>query len=137
MARHIDRLNDTERGLIDGAVNSVWQAKGRTGAIDDVIAALEATGNALAMDLGIAMRPFSSGGTYGRFFEGEASFELSAQFTVFELSDLSSREDLRSVVLTAIIFMSPQIMRKFDRSLPKALFPDKAWQLPPSCPLPA
>src|SRR3546814_4449251 len=27
MARHIDRLNDTERGLIDGAVNSVWQAK--------------------------------------------------------------------------------------------------------------
>src|SRR3546814_9278594 len=56
MARHIDRLNDTERGLIDGAVNSVWQAKGRTGAIDDVIAALEATGNALAIDLGIAMR---------------------------------------------------------------------------------
>src|SRR3546814_1756910 len=63
MARHIDRLNDTERGLIDGAVNSVWQAKGRTGAIDDVIAALEATGNALANYLGIAMRPFSSGGT--------------------------------------------------------------------------
>src|SRR3546814_9251924 len=87
MSRHIDRLNDTERGLIDGAVNSVWSEKGRQGSIDDVIAALEATGNGLAMDLGIAMRPFSSAGTYGRFFQGEVSFELSAQLTVFELSD--------------------------------------------------
>src|SRR3546814_300401 len=47
MSRHIDRLNDTERGLIDGAVNSVWSEKGRQGSIDDVIAALEATGNGL------------------------------------------------------------------------------------------
>src|SRR3546814_13950766 len=101
MSRHIDRLNDTERGLIDGAVNSVWSEKGRQGSIDDVIAALEATGNGLAMDLGIAMRPFSSAGTYGRFFQGEVSFELSAQLPVFELSDLSSREELRSGVLTA------------------------------------
>src|SRR3546814_14550563 len=130
MARHIDRLNDTERGLIDGAVNSVWQAKGRTGAIDDVIAALEATGNALALDLGIAMRPFSSGGTYGRFFAGEASFELSAQFTVFELSDLSSRAELRRVVLTAILFMSQPCLRTVHRSIPKALFLDQAWPMP-------
>src|SRR3546814_15306904 len=91
MSRHIDRLNDTERGLIDGAVNSVWAEKGRHGSIDDVVAALDATGNGLAMDLGIAMRPFSSGGTYGRFFQGEVSFALSAQMTVFELSVLSSR----------------------------------------------
>ena len=129
MSRHIDRLNDTERGLIDGAVNSVWAEKGRQGSIDDVIAALDATGNSLAMDLGIAMRPFSSGGTYGRFFQGEVSFELSAQLTVFELSDLSSREELRSVVLTAIMFLSQQMMRKIDRSIPKALFLDEAWQL--------
>jgi len=129
MSRHIDRLNDTERGLIDGAVNSVWEAKGRQGSIDDVIAALDATGNGLAMDLGIAMRPFSSGGTYGRFFQGEVSFELSAQLTVFELSDLSSREELRSVVLTAIMFMSQQMMRKVDRAVPKALLLDEAWQM--------
>ena len=129
MSRHIDRLNDTERGLIDGAVNSVWEAKGRKGSIDDVIAALDATGNGLGQDLGIAMRPFSSGGTYGRFFQGEASFELSAQLTVFELSDLSSREELRSVVLTAIMFMSQQMMRKVDRAIPKALLLDEAWQM--------
>lgn len=129
MARHIDRLSDTERGLIDGAVNAVWQTRGRAGSIDDVIAALDGTANPQAADLGIAMRPFSSAGTYGRFFQGEASFELSAALTVFELSDLSSREELRSVVLTAIMFLSSQRMRRLDRSVPKALLLDEAWQM--------
>ena len=57
MSRHIDRLTDTERGLIDGAVNRVWEAKGRNGSIDDVIAALNETGNELASHLAIAMMP--------------------------------------------------------------------------------
>ena len=129
MSRHINVLDDTERGLIDGAVNQVWEEHGSKGSIDLVIAALEATGNSLASNLGIAMRPFSSGGTYGRFFQGEVSFELHAQLTVFELSDLSAREELRSVVLTAIMFMSQQMMRKLDRSIPKALLLDEAWQM--------
>jgi conjugal transfer ATP-binding protein TraC len=73
MSRHIDRLNDTERGLIDGAVNTVWEAHGRRGSIDLVIEALDATGNALAHDLSIAMRPFSAAGTYGRFFQGKSA----------------------------------------------------------------
>src|SRR3546814_20705346 len=47
MARHIDRLNDTERGLIDGDVNSVWQATGRTGGLQAVIRELEGTSNTL------------------------------------------------------------------------------------------
>src|SRR3546814_14736888 len=71
MARHIDRLNDNERGLIDGAVNSVWQAKGRTGAHDDVIAGLEATGQARARGTGIARGLYRSGGGCCSFFRGE------------------------------------------------------------------
>src|SRR3546814_2768021 len=66
MSRHIDQLNDTERGLIDGAVNSVWSETGSKGANNDVIAALEATGNGLAVDLGLAIHPLSSTGTYRR-----------------------------------------------------------------------
>lgn len=129
MARHIDRLNDTERGMIDGAVNKVWQEKGCGGSIDDVIAALTESGTDLGRDLGIAMRPFSGEGTYGRFFQGEVSFQLNADLTVFELSDLSSREELRSVVLTAIMFMASQMMRRVDRAIPKALLLDEAWQM--------
>nr|WP_230771711.1 type IV secretion system protein TraC [Sphingomonas sp. Leaf4] len=129
MARYIDKLDDLERGLIDGAVNEVWSAKGRAGEIDDIIAALNETGNEVAINLGISMRPFSGGGTYGRFFQGEVSFQLSADLTVFELSDLSSREELRAVALTAIMFMAQQMMRRLDRGIPKALLLDEAWQM--------
>jgi len=129
MARHIDKLDDTERGLIDGAINKVWAEKGRQGSVNDVIAALDETTNPLAINLAIAMRPFSTDGTYGRFFEGEVSFQLKNNLTVFELSDLSSREELRSVALTAIMFMASQAMRREDRSVPKALLLDEAWQM--------
>ncbi|MEP3145533.1 type IV secretion system protein TraC [Qipengyuania citrea] len=129
MGRHIDRLTDTERGLIDNAVNQVWEEKGRSGTIDDVIAVLRTIDNIAAEDLATAMFPFSGRGTYGRFFMGEASIDMTASMTVFELSDLSSREELRSVVLTAIMFMSSQTMRRIDRTTPKALLIDEAWQM--------
>jgi len=129
MARHINPLDDTERGLIDGALNLVWKEKGPEGEVDDVIAALEETKNPLAVNLAIAMRPFSSHGTYGRFFRGKVSFDFKADLTIFELSDLSSREELRSVVLSAIMFLSSQMMRRVDRAIPKALLLDEAWQM--------
>ena len=129
MARFIDRLNDTERGLIDAAVNAVWEAHGRHGSVDRVAAALTATGNEDARNLAIAMSPFCEGGTYGGFFSGEATLKLEADFTVFELSDLATREELRSVVLTAIMFMTTQMMTRTPRSVKKILLIDEAWQM--------
>ena len=128
MGRHMDRLDDTERGLIDGAVNAVWERQGASGSIDGVIEALEATGHPQGLGLAISMRAFSSAGTYGKFFAGQASLKIDADLTVFELSDLSAREELRGVVLTAIMFLSSQAMRA-DRSVRKALFIDEAWQM--------
>jgi conjugal transfer ATP-binding protein TraC len=128
MGRHMDRLDDTERGLIDGAVNAEWERHGSEGSIDGVIEELKEAGHPQGIALSIAMRPFSSAGTYGRFFLGKASLSINARLTVFELSDLSAREELRSVVLTAIMFLSSQAMRA-DRSTRKALLLDEAWQL--------
>ena len=129
MCRFIDRLNDTERGLIDAAVNAVWTEHGRAGSVDLVARALADTGNADAANLALAMKPFTSGGTYGAFFVGEATLKLEADFTVFELSDLSTREELRSVVLTAIMFMTTQMMTRTSRSVKKLLLIDEAWQM--------
>ena len=129
MARHIDRLNDTERGLIDAAVNAVWEAKANHGSVDDVAAALQAMANQDATNLGIAITPFTARGTYGRFFIGQASLKLDAAFTVFELSDLAAREELRGVVLTAIMFMTTQMMVQTNRSTRKMLLIDEAWQM--------
>ena len=129
MARQQDRLSDTERGLIDSAVSSVWREKQRAGTIDDVAAALRALPSPFAGDLADAMSPFLAGGTYGRFFEGPCSIDLSAGLTVFELSDLSSKPELRSVALTALMFLTLRVMRDLDRSVPKLTMIDEAWQL--------
>jgi conjugal transfer ATP-binding protein TraC len=129
MARFEDRLNDTERGLIDQAVNAVWNNQARDGTVNAVIASLQSQAHPYAHDLATALLPFSCDGTYGRFFIGDSNLDLSADLTVFELSDLSSREELRSVVLTSIMFIASQSMRKLARSIPKALIIDEAWQM--------
>jgi conjugal transfer ATP-binding protein TraC len=129
MARQQDRLSDTERGLIDVAVSQVWTEQKRSGTIDHVVAALRAQPSPYAGDLADAMSPFVRGGTYGRFFDGPCSIDLSAGLTVFELSDLAAKPELRSVSLTALMFLSLRVMRQMDRAVPKAMMIDEAWQL--------
>jgi len=129
MARFSEKLTDTERGLIDQAVNRVWDEAGSGGSIDAVARALDASGNAQANDLAIALAPFGNGGTYGAFFNGPATLKLEAAFTVFEMSDLATREELRAVVLTAIMFMTSQAMTKSPRHIKKLLLIDEAWSL--------
>lgn len=129
MARHETRLNDTERGFIDFAVNEVWNARHSDGTIDDICEALRTVDHPFAHDLATALVPFTSAGTFGRFFVGENNLDLSNDLTVFELSDLASRDELRGVVLTSIMFFASQTMRRMDRAIPKALIIDEAWQM--------
>ena len=129
MARNETRLNDTERGLIDQAVNAVWEAEGRDGTVDHIIEALKQPEHPFAYDLATSLLPFASTGTFGRFFLGDANLDLSADLTVFELSDLAAREELRGVVLTSVMFIASQVMRRMDRSIPKPLIIDEAWQM--------
>ncbi len=129
MARNETRLNDTERGLIDQAVNLVWEEHGRDGTVDQVIAALGEARHPCAYDLATSLLPFAAKGTFGRFFLGDANLDLSADLTVFELSDLATREELRGVVLTSIMFIASQVMRRMDRATPKPLIIDEAWQM--------
>jgi conjugal transfer ATP-binding protein TraC len=90
---------------------------------------LASLGHDTAADIATALAPYMAGGTYGAFFEGQASLDLDADFTVFEMSDLASREDLRSVVLSAIMFMTSQAMTRSPRSLRKLLLIDEAWSM--------
>ena len=48
---------------------------------------------------------------------------------MFELSDLATRVELRGVVLTSIMFIASQVMRRMDRAIPKPLIIDEAWQM--------
>ena len=129
MARHSAKLNDTERGLIDRAVNMVWSERDVDASITGVGETLAGLGNEAASDLATALAPYMAGGTYGAFFEGQASLDLDTDFTVFEMSDLAAREELRSVVLSAIMFMTSQAMTRSPRSVRKLLLIDEAWSM--------
>ena len=129
MARHSAALSDTERGLIDRAVNQVWERFGSQGSISRVAEALLETADPASRDLATALSPYCEGGTYGAFFSGAASLALDDDFTVFEMSDLATREELRSVVLSAIMFLTSQAMTRSPREVRKLLLIDEAWSM--------
>lgn len=129
MARHSETLSDAERGFVDSAVMKVWSEEGTNGSIDGIALALVATANPIAENLAVSIAPYMAGGSYGAFFTGQASIDLNADFTVFEMSDLATREDLRSVVLSAIMFMTSQAMTRSPRSVRKLLLIDEAWSM--------
>ena len=129
MARHSASLTDTERGLIDRAVNEVWASHGADASVTAIGGALAGQDSPTARDLAVALAPFMAGGTYGAFFEGQASLGPSSAFTVYEMSDLAGREELRAVVLSAIMFMTSQAMTRSDRAKKKLLLIDEAWSM--------
>ena len=129
MARPGTAPSDTERGLIDRAVTATWEALGSGASVDDVAHALHGSESEEGRDLATAIAPFCRGGSYGGFFAGKASFALDDDFTVFEMSDLASREELRSVVLSAIMFMTSQAMTRSSRATKKLLLIDEAWAM--------
>jgi len=129
MARPSTAPSDTERGLIDRAVTATWETLGSGASIDDVAHALHSSESEAGRDLAISIAPFCRGGSYAGFFSGKASFAFEDDFTVFEMSDLASREELRSVVLSAIMFMTGQAMTRSSRSTKKMLLIDEAWAM--------
>jgi conjugal transfer ATP-binding protein TraC len=129
MAKSREALNDIESSIIDLALNAVWKEKGASALVDDVIVLLKSHEHSLGKDLGTSLEPYGSNGTYGKFFVGEPSFALNDRFTIFEFSHLQHSEELRSVILTAVMFMARQKMMKTDRRIFKYLVIDEAWQL--------
>ncbi|MEL7042498.1 MAG: type IV secretion system protein TraC [Pseudomonadota bacterium] len=127
MAKGEENASQEERGLIDGAVAEVWDAKGVRAGIDDVAANLKSDGRQ-GEKLANALKPFTSAGLFGPFFNGDATLAIDNMLTVFEMKDLESKPELRAVVMLALMFLINQRMMR-DRSERMALVIDEAWAL--------
>jgi len=127
MAKGEERASAEERGLIDGAVAEVWKTHGAKAGVDEVARALKAQG-AKGEALANALKPYTSAGLHGGFFNGEASLGIDARLTVFEMKDLDGKRQLRDVVMLALMFIINQRMMR-DRSEKMALVIDEAWAL--------
>lgn len=128
-ARGAQGCTDEERGAIEAAVMSVWSEKKQNGSFADVIKILEKDFGERGANLALSLRAYGEEGSYGGFFNGPTTLEIDNPYTVFEMSDLEAKADLRAVVVLAILFMVRQRMKKGGRGLKKALIIDEAWQL--------
>lgn len=128
-ARGAKGCSDEERGAIEMAVNKVWEDKGRSGSFSDVILILANEHGERGQNLALSLAAYDDGGSYGGFFNGPTTLEIDNPYTVFEMSDLESKAELRAVVVLAILFLVRQRMKKGGRGLKKGLIIDEAWNL--------
>jgi conjugal transfer ATP-binding protein TraC len=128
-ARGAAKCTDEEKGAIEGAVKTVWDRDGTKGSFQAVMTELSENYGERGQNLALAMSAYGVNGSYGVFFNGEANLDITNSYTVFEMSDLEAKPDLRSVVVLAVLFLIRKRMKKGGRALKKALIIDEAWQM--------
>ena len=129
MAKGEDNYQKEELGMIESAVIEIFDSKGVDGNIEDVAVYLEAHFGESGRSMAIAMAPYRLRGSYGKLYNGRANLEIANPFTVFELSPLETKRDLRAVVILSLLMVIRQRMKQGGRARKKALFIDEAWQL--------
>ena len=139
------KCDDTEMNLIRNAVRWAWQQKGQEADSDTVYTFLmqfpDAPGSDLdemadnkkliesARKLAFNIREFTSHGFHGKFFTGPSSFDIrNDEFVVLELENLKVQPDLYRVVTLLIINAVTQDLYLSDRSRPRLIIFDEAWQ---------
>ena len=129
MCRRQGTMDDIESALIDDAIACAWNNAGNGADLGHVRLHLNEHGDARAKDMGLALGPWCPGGASGRLFAGTDVPALDAAFTVFELAELKGRKDVQAVVLMLVVFLATQRMYHGDRTVPKAIVVDEAWDL--------
>lgn len=139
------KCDDTEMNLIRNAVRWAWQQREQKADSDTVYEFLmkfpDVPGADLdemadnkklieaARKLAFNIREFTSHGFHGKFFVGPSTFDIrNDEFVVLELENLKIQPDLYRVVTLLIINAVTQDLYLSDRSRPRLIIFDEAWQ---------
>lgn len=130
--------SETEMTLITQAVRWAWDQEGSAACIDTVYEYLANFDNhssaggeirEAATRLAFNMADFRSGGTFGRFFNGRSTFDISNDdFVVLELEHLLPKKALFKVVTLQVINAVTMDLYLSDRSDRRLVCFDEAWQ---------
>jgi conjugal transfer ATP-binding protein TraC len=130
--------SETEMTLIKQAVRWAWQQEGNNADIDTVHEYLfnfdkySSEGGEIkdaASRLAFNLADFKSDGSFGRFFNGRSSLDISNdEFVVLELEHLKSRQELFRVVTLQVINAVTQDLYLSDKSAQRLIVFDEAWQ---------
>lgn len=134
-----EALDGFRYSTLGAAIKKVWKAKGRAMTITDIHALLatgrldddantDAEGDRRLKDLAAMLAPYAREGTYGKYFDREASIDFSSNFIVLELEELKAKKDLQTVVLLIVMYRITREMY-FTRDRKKIVIIDEAWDL--------
>lgn len=134
-----ESLDGFRYSTLGAAIKKVWKAKGRAMTITDIHALLatgrldddantDAEGDRRLKDLAAMLAPYAREGTYGKYFDREASIDFSSDFIVLELEELKAKKDLQTVVLLIVMYRITREMY-FTRDRKKIVIIDEAWDL--------
>jgi conjugal transfer ATP-binding protein TraC len=102
-----------------------WKAKVRTMSAEERRAICDPR----IADLGRSLMPYTADGSYGRWFTGPANVNFDSNFILLEMDHLSSKPELRAVVLMLLMYLIAQNIYMGRRDLPKLCLLDEAWDL--------
>lgn len=129
MAAPNDGLSDFQISALKSELGEAWEQKGHELGIDFLADSLKKRQDNRVSDIGTMLYPFTSKGTYGRFFNGENNVDFRKQINVLELEELKSRKHLQITVLMQLIHQIQQATFLGDRSTKKLTIVDESWEL--------
>lgn len=129
MAAPNEGLSDFQAAGLKRVLADCWIRHGRSLSIDIISSALIDEQDQRLKDVGEQLFPFTSQGSYGRYFNGENNVKFDNQYTVLELDHLKGRKHLQLVVLLQLIYQIHQAMYLGDPGLPKVLIVDESFDL--------
>ena len=99
-----------------------------TGRLDENTEVPAAEGDRRLKDLATMLHPYTRDGTYGKYFDAQATIDFSSDFIVLELEELKAKKDLQTVVLLIMMYRITREMY-FSRDRKKIVIIDEAWDL--------
>lgn len=129
MASAKGTLTEFQIASLKQIVGEEWEKHQKELKIDHIAERCRKHPDSRVNDVGAQLYPFTSKGSYGRFFSRDNNVSFQNQFTVLELDDLQGRKHLRQVVLLQLIYQIQQEVFLGERNRKKVVIIDEAWDL--------
>lgn len=129
MAAPTQGTSDNENAIIEKAISNVWEVKKSEASITDIAEWLNKQEGETPRNLGMMLTPYTSIGSYGKYFEGKNNVNFSNKMVLIELEELKNKPDLQTVVLQLFILNIANKAFLGDRKTPFFICIDEAWDL--------
>lgn len=131
MAYPLQPENETpawEYQALEAAITAAWERFGEHAELRHVYDWLLESEDTRANDLAFQLAPYAIG-RHAPWFSGPRELEFTNPMIVVELEELKNDPEMQAVVLTLCINQITKEMYLSDRSIPKLLAIDEAWDL--------